>query len=274
MRAPSFFDTHCHLQDERFGAELCAVLERAQVAGITHLACCGTREADWGTILELSGRHGRIVPLLGLHPWFVRGASPGWLARLADLLEATAAGLGECGLDFAMEDQEDADRRLQAAAFQAQLELAHALNRPVSIHCRKAWGPLLAIARRTGLPEAGAVIHSYSGSAEMAHDLQALGFRLSFSCALANPANRRAAEAVRAVAEDRLLFETDAPDIPPRGVPGFDGARINEPANIRLVAEAAARLRQVPLDALSEQVYANSLGVLGGLAKGSPGGDP
>ena len=63
----------------------------------------------------------------------------------------------------------------------------------------------------------------------------------------ANPANRRAAKAVLAVSEDRLLFETDAPDIPP--VPDT----LNEPAHIRLVAEAAARLRSDSLEEVAAQ---------------------
>jgi len=116
-----------------------------------------------------------------------------------------------------------------------------------------------------GLPNAGAVIHSYSGSAEVARQLQELGFCLSFSCSLANPENRRAAKAVLAVADEALLFETDAPDIPPRGVPGFDGSLLNEPANIHLVAEAAARLRGVPLDILTARVHDNALRVFEGI---------
>ncbi len=255
MGAP-FFDTHCHLQDPRFGAELGAVLDRAHRQGVTHMVCCGTREGDWGRVLELSRQHAAILPMLGLHPWYAHEAQPGWLERLEVLLKNTPAGLGECGLDFALDNP---DRPLQEAVFRSQLRLAVELNRPLSIHCRRAWELLATLAREEGLPPAGAVVHAFSGSAEVARELQALGFHLSFACSLANPANHRAAKAVRVMAEDRLLFETDAPDISP--IPGA----LNEPANIHRVAEAAARLRSTELETTAALAYRNSQRIFGGL---------
>lgn len=255
---PQYIDTHCHLQDERFSANLIEVLERARRAGLTHFVCCGTRELDWDATRSLSRQHSDVIPLLGLHPWFIDGASPDWLERLEELLRSEGAGLGECGLDFAIED---ADRLRQEQVFRDQLALARRLDLPVSIHCRRAWESLIAITKEIGLPSAGAAIHSFSGSAEVARQLQSLGFCISFSCSLANPENRRAAKAVLAVAEDRLLFETDAPDIPPPGVL----ASHNEPANISLVAEAAARLRGTDERSLTEKVHRNSLRIFGRL---------
>lgn len=255
MGAP-FFDTHCHLQDSRFGAELGSVLGRAHEHGVTHMVCCGTREDDWGRVLDLSRRHAAILPMLGLHPWYAHEAQPGWLERLEVLLKNNPAGLGECGLDSALENP---DRPLQEAVFRSQLRLAVELNRPLSIHCRRAWEPLATLAREEGLPLAGAVIHAFSGSAEVARKLQALGFHLSFACSLANPANNRGAKAARVVAEDRLLFETDAPDMSP--IP----STLNEPANIHLVAEAAARLRGTDLESAAALAYRNSQRIFGGL---------
>jgi TatD DNase family protein len=257
-----YFDTHCHLQDTRFGEDLAGVLERGRHAGISSFACCGTREADWNAVLTLAQQHEGVIALLGLHPWYIDEAGPGWLENLEQQLLSSRTGLGECGLDFALENL---DREAQERVFRAQLALAKRLDRPVSIHCRRAWESLAVIAKEIGLPNAGAVIHSFSGSAEIAKELQRLGFHLSFSCSLANPENRRGAKAVVAVAEDRLLFETDAPDIPAKGVPGFDGATINEPANIHLVCEHAARLRNVEAAALRDQVYRNALRVFGGI---------
>jgi len=260
--APPFFDTHCHLQDERFTLQVRDVLERARRQGLSHFACCGCREEDWDSVRALSRQHPDVIPLLGLHPWYVAEAGPHWLSRLERLLVEERAGVGECGLDFAIEN---ADRPRQEQAFRQQLSLARRLNHPVSIHCRKAWESLIAITRDVGLPPCGAVVHSYSGSAEVARQLQALGFYLSFSCSLANPENRRSAKALLAVTDERLLFETDAPDIPPRGVPGFGGTQINEPSNIHLVAEAAAALRGVEVAELAHRVHNNALRVFAGI---------
>jgi TatD DNase family protein len=109
------------------------------------------------------------------------------------------------------------------------------------------------------------VIHAFSGSVEVARELQGLGFHLGFGCSLANPANARGPKAVRAVAEERLLLETDAPDIPPRHVPGFEDCALNEPAHIRLAAEAAARMRGAELESTAAQACRNAERVFGGL---------
>lgn len=258
----AYFDTHTHLQDERFGPGLEAVIDRALEAGVTHMVACGTGEADWDAVLRLATRRSCVVPMLGLHPWFCEEASPGWFATLERQVGTRRAGVGECGLDFALEHF---DREVQEAVFRAQLALAREANRPVSIHCRRAWERLEAILREVGLPEAGAVIHAFSGSAEVALRLQRLGLHLSFSCSLANPANKRAARAVMAVSLEHLLFETDAPDIPPRHLEAYRNGRLNEPANILLVAEAAARLRGQDVALLAESAHRNARRVFGGL---------
>jgi TatD DNase family protein len=260
--APAYFDTHCHLQDPRYGKDLEAVLARAGQNGITHMVCCGTRESDWPAVLELCRRHEGVLPMLGLHPWYAQDAQSGWLERLEAHVQEGTVGIGECGLDFAIEHP---DRALQEAVFRSQLRLARTYDRPLSIHCRRAWERLASLATEEGLPSAGAVVHAFSGSAEVARELQRLGFHLSFSCSLANPENTRGAKAVKAVAEDHLLFETDAPDIPPRHLQGFEAGALNEPANIHLVAEAAARLRGSDLETIAALAYRNSHRIFEGL---------
>lgn len=231
------FDAHCHLQDDRFGGELEAVLRRASEAGVSRMVCCGTREADWDRVLELARGHAEILPMAGLHPWHVDTAAPGWVARLEAAFDA-GAGAGECGLDFS---DGRPPRELQESALRIQLALAIRRDLPVSLHCVKAPERLAAILRETGLPAAGGLVHAFSGAPEVALEFQALGLHLSFGRALTLPGAARARASLAAVREDRILFETDSPDLPPAGVAGP-----NEPANLRLVAEAAARLRPVP----------------------------
>lgn len=250
------FDTHCHLQDPLLLPVLPRVLERARAAGVTDLVCCATREEDWSQVLTLARDHPGVHPMVGLHPWCVHTAAPGWLERLEGLLKAHPAGLGECGLDFRPDQPE---RPLQEQAFAAQVRLAIALDRPLSIHCVRAWDGLVAILEATGIPRAGAVVHAYSGSRELVPALVRLGLHLSFAASAANPAAKRAHAALAAVPSERLLFETDAPALAP---PGWEGP--NEPAAIVRIAQAAAQVRG---DArVAERAYANAAALFGGIS--------
>jgi TatD DNase family protein len=246
------WDTHCHLQDPRCSARVPDVLARARAAGVVRLVCCATREADWDRVLDLARDHPAVLPMLGLHPWFLEEAAAGWEARLGARLEAARAGIGECGLDFSPGRP---DRRVQEAAFEAHLAAERDL--PLSIHCVRAWAALLALLRRTGVPPAGAVVHAYSGSAETAAELQALGLHLSFAPFCLRPGARKAPLALAAVAADRLLFETDMP-WGPEGT--FD------PGQVPMLVEAAAMLRGADPEALGAQAGRNALRVFGRLA--------
>jgi TatD DNase family protein len=167
---------------------------------------CGTCEADWEAVLAHADSHAEVLPMLGLHPWFVAEASMEWASRLEALLRSHRAGIGECGLDFA---RKDADRATQEVAFRAQLRLAQALHRPVAMHVVRASGPLLDLLRQEGVPRAGAMVHAYGGSAETARALQAMGVFLSFSGELLKEDRPRVKESLCAVAPSHLLLETD-----------------------------------------------------------------
>ncbi len=216
---PLLFDAHCHLQALAADGAGSAIA-RARASGVARMACCATGEADWAAVQALAGAHPEVVPLFGLHPWKAAGARPGWEARLEDLLALSPAGLGECGLDFS---RRTADREAQVAALRLQLRLAGRLDRPVALHCVRAWGPLLGLLREAGVPSAGAMVHAFSGSAETARELQDLGLFLSFT---------RPGPALGAVREDRLLVESD-------GDPSELPRRIADLATARGVSAAA-----------------------------------
>jgi TatD DNase family protein len=244
----SYTDTHCHLQDSRFAGTLPDVLARARRAGVEKFVCCGSLDTDWNNVLELANHENDVIPMLGLHPWYVGEAKPGWERHLLSLLKDGTVGVGECGLDFAIPD---ANHETQITALQIQWRMATELGRPLSLHCRKAFEPLFEIAKNIGLPDKGAVIHAFSGSAEQAKIAVQHGFYLSFACSLMNQKNKRARKALLAVPLERLLLETDSPDISP--VPGI----LNEPANLVPLYNAAAELMNDTLENLAAQIREN-----------------
>jgi TatD DNase family protein len=247
-------DAHCHLQDQRFAANREAVLRRATAAGVRLLVCCGSAESDWAGVADLSARPD-IVPAYGLHPWYVRERSPAWRETLfAQLQFDPRAAVGEIGLDHAMRERDDAD---QATVFAEQLRMAEELHRPACIHCRKAWGALLPTLAKMPLPS-GFVIHSYSGPVELIRPLTELGAHFSFSGTVTWSRNRRAHEAAVAVPADRLLIETDSPDLPPSPEDGAAPIALNEPANLPRVLRAVASLRGITAEELAAITWANT----------------
>jgi TatD DNase family protein len=187
--------------------------------------------------------------MLGLHPWYIGQAKSGWNARLLDLLRIHTAGVGECGLDFAIPD---ANRDAQTNALEIQWRIAMELNRPLSLHCRKAFDVIFKLAENFGLPNPGAVIHAFSGSSEQAMIAIQHGFYLSFACSLLNSNHKRARSAVMAVPLERLMLETDSPDIPPTP------ETLNEPANLVHLLKAVSELKGEAPEILEKQLQHNA----------------
>jgi TatD DNase family protein len=253
------FDCHNHIQDERLFPQIDAVMKRAREAGVVKMGVKGCCEADWPRVIEIMETYEGIYPSFGLHPWFIAERSGAWLETLEQLLiQYPQAGVGEIGIDHAIEDRNDAD---QEAVFLAQLELARRLERPVTIHCRQAWGRLIELLDEFGELPCGMLIHCFGGSAEVATQLVKRGCWISFSGSITRPNNRKAGPAICAVPDDRILIETDAPDLLPTTAEG----PLNTPAHVRLVLEKAAGLRGIPAAELAELTFRNAERLLGGI---------
>ena len=248
MAPMTWFDAHNHLQDPRLEPGLPDVIRRARNAGVSFMSCCGTEAPDWPRVERLAAEVPGLIPSFGIHPWNLRGRGDRWLEDLESVIKRVpSAGVGEIGLDHALEYRCDDE---QDEVFGRQLELARRFERPVSIHCRKAWESLLQGLDRVGPLPAGFVVHAYSGSPEMVPAICERGGYVSFSGTLTRHRNHRAQAACMVVPEDRLLIETDAPDMLPE-IPGRQPAPDeppNEPANLAYVAAAMAQYRAMPLE--------------------------
>ena len=212
-------DAHNHLQDPRLYACRNEVIASLKTSEVKQCVVNGTSESDWAAVAALASAHpGLVIPSFGLHPWKCAGRSPDWLATLATRLDNhPGAGLGECGLDRWIQPHDLDDQR---EVFLAQLDLAARRNLPLTIHCLQAWGPLLDCLRDHPRPERGFLLHSYGGSAEMVPVFATLGAYFSFSGHFLHPRKDKAREAFQRVPHDRLLVETDAPDmLPPDMLP-------------------------------------------------------
>jgi TatD DNase family protein len=255
------FDAHCHLQDARLLPHLDAAMMRASSAGITGLMCCGCYEEDWSLLPDIARRFPQVRLSFGLHPWYIGERTADWLNTLKTFLTSTPSAVGEIGLDHALDKTTFAD---QEAVFLTQILLANELARPVTIHCRRAWGRLMELLDEKGWPAFGFILHSYSGSSELIQPLVRRGAFFSFSGAITFERNIHGRAAAAAVPQDRLLIETDAPDLfptqklNPTGLINSDGNPVNEPANLLLVAQTIASLRGLTLEEVATITHFNA----------------
>jgi len=250
------FDAHAHLQDDKLFSRLEDIVSAACAVGVEKIVCCGTSEADWDDVAKVKHKYpDLIVASFGLHPWYLKLRTPDWLKTLKNHLEKIPSAIGEIGLDFVLTDL---DEKEQKEVLIQQLALARELKRPVSIHCRRAWDGLLNVLAAHGPLEEGGIIHSYSGSADFAMQLAKYNLSFSFSGSLTFSGNKRAHKALKAVPPDRLLVETDSPDLLPLGVTGP-----NVPANIRMVLSAAAKHLEVSEEKLAQATFDNASKVFG-----------
>ena len=247
-------DSHCHLDFEDFRDDLPAILERARAAGLTAMVCVGSG-GDLATAeraVALAAKEADVYAAVGIHPHDAGKLQPDFWPALAELAKRErVVGVGETGLDYFYDHS---PRDVQRQVFERFLHLAVLVKRPVICHVRDAHDDAIAVLGTGPLPDAGGVIHCYSGNRDHARRYLDLGLYLSFSGVI----TFKKADDIRAAAAyapaDRLLIETDAPYLAP--IP-HRGQR-NEPAYVVKTLEALAQVRGISPSRAAETTTANA----------------
>jgi TatD DNase family protein len=268
----TLIDSHCHLDDY---TDLAAILANAHTAGVNTLLAIGIGDGPdtMHRALDLAHQHSegdvQIWATAGIHPQEAHQATPENLANLAKLAaDSRCIAVGEIGLDYYHLNNPDIPT--QRAAFVAQLKIAAAARKPITIHCRTselaipaakqkyepadAWEDLLRLIAEhwtpSGIP---GIMHCFSGNEDQADRSIAAGFYLSFAGNLTYPKSTTIQTVARTVPADRILVETDAPflsPIPHRG-------EQNEPARTAITARFLADLRGISYEEAARQTTAN-----------------
>jgi TatD DNase family protein len=255
-------DAHNHLHDPRFGGRREEIIAAMRAAGVAACVVNGTCEDDWPQVARLAERFpGFVRPAFGLHPWFASHRSARWADVLTYWLERCPdASIGECGLDRWVAEP---PLEVQREVFATQLTLAAEQNRPVTIHCLKAWEPLIECLHAAPPLPRGFLLHSLGGSRELVARLARHGAMFSCSGHFLHPRKAAALDAFRSVPPDRVLLESDAPDMlpPPEFIThplaAADGTPLNHPANLPAIAAALAAALERPAAGLARLAAAN-----------------
>jgi TatD DNase family protein len=223
-------DSHCHLDDYD---DLATILAHARDAGVERLLAIGIGDGPetMHRALDLARAHPQIFATAGIHPQEAHQATAENLAKLEALVaDPRCLAVGEIGLDYYHLDNPDIPT--QQAAFVAQMKIAAAAGKPITIHCRTselaipaakakyepadAWEDLIRLIAEhwtpTGLP---GIMHCFSGNAGQAARSLAAGFYLSFAGNVTYPKSTAIQRVAATAPADRILVETDAPFLTP-----------------------------------------------------------
>ena len=250
-------DSHCHLADEAFVADLGAVIDRAREAGVTQALCivAAGDNAEAQRAAVAGSLWTGVRTSVGVHPhkagdFAGREDDAAALVKSGLAADPLARAIGEIGLDY---HYDFSPKDTQQRVFRAQLQLAQTMDLPVIIHTREAEDDTLRILREESAGPIRGVVHCFTGTQRLAEEALALGMHISFSGIVTFPK----AKALRAIAPlvpaDRVLCETDSPYLAPTPHRG----KRNEPAWVARVLEELAELRGVGTADLRERIASN-----------------
>ena len=246
------FDSHCHMDDERFDGDREEVFHELRESSVTRLTCVASDLKTAGTSLRFAEKHEGVYATCGVHPHEAKDAPPDYIQTLETWCKTKPyVAIGEIGLDYYYDLS---PRDVQKRVLEEQLDLAVALDMPCIFHIRDAHGDMVDIFRqRKQLPQG--IIHCFSGSAETAKEYLRMGFYISFAGPLTFKKSVHLQAACQAVPLDRLLIETDSPYLAPEPMRG----RRNDPSNVRYVCAKAAELHGVSEEEMARITYGNAM---------------
>ena len=236
-----YCDAHCHLGSRQFDEDREAVLSRMKKTGVEKaiIICCSSHDRKEGIRLRKEDPHFKLA--LSIHPQDLEDHDLNRLTELKEnLIDSHADMIGEIGLDYYSHPH---TKEFQKQFFIEQLKMAQELHLPVDIHTRKASEDTLKILKE--YPVKG-IIHSYSGSIEMARAYMKEGYLISFGASVLFKNAKKPIEVIRQIPAEYLLIETDAP----YQSPVLDHR--HEPSDIEAIYRKIAEIRNEDLEDLKK----------------------
>lgn len=260
------FDVHAHYTDKRFDTEYPGgadeLLTRIFSEGVGHIVNIATNIKNAREVIEQSARYEGMYAAVGIHPTDVDPSADfdSEMSALCEMLDEARknkiVSVGEIGFDYYWQPY---DPELQRRYFAAQMEIAEKYSLPVEIHDRDAHGDSFDMIRQ--YPRVRGILHSFSGSPELAAELVKRGWYISFSGVVTFKNARKLPDVAKNVPTERILLETDCPYLAPhphRGATNHSGLMLH-------TAEKIAELRGLSVEeiiAATEKNAADLFGIL------------
>ncbi len=251
----SLIDTHCHLEMDDFDPDRDEIIKRAKDVGIEAIITIGSDLESNIKGLKLCVQYDLIYLSMGIHPHDATDFSEDIYLKLREWAsQDKVVAIGETGLDY---HYENSPREIQKDVFRRHLTLAKETGLPIIIHSREAKKDTLEIIREAGVYRG--VLHCFSGDLEMAEKAMAMGFYISLAGPVTFKNAKKPKEIAKAIPDDYLLIETDAPYLSPEP---FRGKR-NEPSYLVQTAKIIAELRNITLEDIARITTLNAKRLFG-----------
>lgn len=241
-------DSHTHLDvhdRDLHGSnrpDVDTLLGLAAQVNVTKIVQIGCDEESARLSVELAQHHDDMVVGVGIHPndaaRLVDRHGRQALAQALRTIEELSAdpkvrGIGETGLDYFRTGEEL--RPIQHESFRWHIDLAKRTGKALVIHDRDSHDDVLGILESEGAPET-VIFHCFSGDKAMTEHCAARGWFMSFAGVVTYKNNERLQEACKAVPDELLLVETDAPYLTPVPFRGKPNASYLMPHTVRFMA--------------------------------------
>ncbi len=254
-----YIDIGVNLTGSSFKKDTERVVERALQAGVVQLVVTGTNTQHSELAIGLTQQYESICyATVGLHPHHASDFCCDTGSELRDMLaHKNVVAVGECGLDF---NRNFSTRKQQITAFEAQLEIAIDLKKPIFLHQRDAHKDLIAIVKSCRNELSQVVAHCFTGTAEEVDDYNSLDMYVGVTGWICDERRGQSLQqAVKNIPIDRIMLETDAPYLLPRDLPQkpFEKSR-NEPCFLPHIAKSVANYMGMEDSQLVNAAYENS----------------
>ena len=247
------FDSHAHLNDERFDEDREELINSLKAKGVDLVlnpgACIETSKRS----VELANKYDFIYAAVGVHPHDVGEMTEDDIETLRKLAleNEKVKAIGEIGLDYYYDNS---PREIQKKWFKRQIELANELKLPIIIHDRDAHGDTFEIIKNTKSPEIGCVLHCYSGNVELAKEYVKMGCYISIPGTVTFKNNKKTREVAKEIPLEYLLIETDSPYMAPEPHRG----KRNDPSLVQFVADKIAQEKGISYEQVCEATKENA----------------
>lgn len=246
-----YFESHAHYDDEKFDFDRYELIEEMHKNGVEYIVNAG---ADMKSSLEgikLCEKFPFFYAAVGVHPHDAENMTEEDIQTLKEYSKnKKVVAIGEIGLDY---HYDFSPRDLQRKWFIRQLELAKELDLPVIIHSREAAQECFNIIKESKVRKG--VIHSYSGSYQMALDYIDMGFYIGIGGMVTFKNARKPIETVQNIPIEKILIETDSPYLSP--VPKR-GTR-NNSQNLKYICDKISEIKQIEPEKVAKITLENSL---------------